>query len=150
MFTLCSHQNDTLKGHHVINGSCLCGTVKFQISGEPSSLSYCHCSRCRKSAGVFSAVLIGKADDLSITQGEDAIARFMPETDAKFERCFCQTCGTSLGDMASGDYYVVAASALDDDPKIRPTLHIHTASKPDWYEIVDDLKKFDGDYIPDA
>jgi len=133
----------------MINGSCLCGEVKFQISGEPSSLSYCHCSRCRKAAGVFSAVLIGKADDLEVTQGQDAIAKFKSGPDAKFERCFCQHCGTSLGDMASGDSYVVAASALDNDPKVRPVLHIHTASKPDWYDIVDDLKKFEGDYIPE-
>lgn len=134
----------------MINGSCLCGKVKFQITGEPFSLSYCHCSRCRKAAGVFSAVLIGKADDLLITQGLDEIVKFTPESGAKFERCFCKVCGTSLGDMASGDTYVIAASALDDDPKIRPTLHIHTLSKPDWYQIVDDLKKFEGDYIPES
>ena len=50
--------------------------------------------------------------------------------------------------MGAGDVYVIAASALDDDPGIRPTVHIHTASKPDWYEIDDDLEKFEGDYIP--
>ncbi|WP_162653722.1 GFA family protein [Lentilitoribacter sp. Alg239-R112] len=131
----------------MIRGSCLCGNIKFQISGEPYSLSYCHCSRCRKAAGVFSAVLIGKSDDLVITDGQDEIGKFKAGPDAKFERCFCKECGTSLGDMNSGDIYVVAASALDDDPKIRPSLHIHTASKPDWYEIDDDLKKFSGDYV---
>jgi hypothetical protein len=54
----------------MIKGSCLCGKVKFEISGEPSSLSYCHCSRCRKAAGVFSAVLVGKSDDLRVTEGQ--------------------------------------------------------------------------------
>ena len=133
----------------MIKGSCLCGEVKFQISGEPFSLSYCHCSRCRKAAGIFSAVLIGKADDLLITQGEEAIARLKPGSDWKYKRCFCRECGTSLGDMVTGDVYVIAASTLDDDPMMRPTAHIHTASKPDWYEIADDLKKFEGDYIPE-
>ena len=131
----------------MIKGSCLCGKVKFEISGTPSSLSYCHCSRCRKAAGIFSAVLIGKANDLQVTEGQDQIKKFKAGSDAKFERCFCKECGTSLGDMATGDIYVIAASALDDDPGIRPSLHIHTASKPDWYEIVDDLQKFKGDYI---
>ncbi|NRA86312.1 MAG: GFA family protein [Rhizobiales bacterium] len=133
----------------MIKGSCLCGKVKFQISGEPYSLSYCHCSRCRKAAGVFSAVLIGKADDLLITEGQAEIAKFSPGAEWKLERCFCKTCGTSLGDMATGDIYVIAASALDDDLTIRPTVHIHTESKPNWYEIVDDLKKFEGDYVAD-
>lgn len=134
----------------MIKGSCLCGKVTFQISGEPSSLSYCHCSRCRKAAGIFSAVLIGKAGDLLITAGDEEIAKFTARPDGKFERCFCRNCGTSLGDLSSGEIYVVAASALDDDPGIRPSLHIHTASKPDWYEIDDELKKFEGDYIAET
>ena len=133
----------------MIKGSCLCGDVKFQISGKPFSVSYCHCSRCRKAAGVFSAVLIGNVDDLQITEGRDEIARFKPGADGKFERCFCKKCGTSLGGLATGDVYVVAASALDDDLEMQPTVHIHTASKPNWYEIADDLKTFEGDYISD-
>lgn len=134
----------------MIKGSCLCGKVRFEISGKPSSLSYCHCSRCRKAAGVFSAVLIGKADDLRITEGQDQIKIFSPGSGGTIKRCFCKECGTSLGDMAAGDIYVIAASALDDDPGILPTLHIYTASKPDWYQIADDLKKFEGDYIPES
>jgi hypothetical protein len=137
------------KEYWMINGSCLCGKVKFEISGEPFSLSYCHCSRCRKAAGVFSAVLIGKAQDLQVTAGQDQIAKVPTGPEWNLGRCFCKECGTSLGDMATGNVYVIAASALDDDPGIRPTVHIHTGSKPDWYQIDDDLKKFEGDYVPD-
>lgn len=133
----------------MIKGSCLCGKIKFEISGTPSSLSYCHCSRCRKAAGIFSAVLIGNADDLQVTAGQEAIEKVPSTPESKLERCFCKECGTSLGDMVTGDIYVVAASALDDDPGIKPTVHIHTGSKPDWYQIDDDLKKFEGEYIPE-
>lgn len=150
---LCSNLLLFLRGENMIKGSCLCGAVKFEISGTPSSLSYCHCSRCRKAAGVFSAVLIGNADDLTVTSGQDHIitAPLPAETSSglKLERKFCKACGTSLGDMNSGDMYVGAASALDDDPGIKPSLHIHTKSKPDWYEIDDNLHKFDGDYVAD-
>jgi hypothetical protein len=131
----------------VINGSCLCGEVKFAISGRPSSLSYCHCSRCRKTAGIFSTVLIGKADDFHLVQGQDAIAEVKDRAQTKFQRYFCKKCGSSLGDMTSGEIYVVAASALDDDPGLKPSLHIHVASKPEWYEISDDLPQFEGDYV---
>lgn len=134
----------------MIKGSCLCGAVKFEIAGKPDSLSYCHCARCRKAAGLFSAVLVGKAGDLTVTRGQDNIARLKPGKDWRFARCFCRDCGTSLGDMVTGDIYVVAASALDDDPGIRPTAHIHTASKPDWYDIRDDVMQFEGDYVPDS
>lgn len=133
----------------MIRGSCLCGKVKFEILGKPYSLSYCHCSRCRKAAGIFSVVMIGKADDLKVTAGQDYIAKFLPGSQGKHERCFCKLCGTSLGDMATGDIYVIAASALDDEPELVPTFHIHVKSKPNWYQINDDLQKFDGDYIPE-
>jgi len=133
----------------MINGSCLCGKVKFEISGQPQSLSYCHCSRCRKAAGIFSAVLIGNADDLTVTKGHSQISKTPSDENWNLHRCFCKNCGTSLGDMTTGSIYVIAASALDDDPDIKPSAHIHTASKPDWYDILDDLQQFEGDYIPD-
>lgn len=133
----------------MINGSCLCGKVKFEITGTPDSLSYCHCSICRKTSGVFSAVLIGKAQDFQLIQGQEYISEVPTQPERKFRRCFCNNCGTSLGDMVTGDIYVIAASALDNDPGIRPTVHIHTASRPAWYDIDDDLKKFEADYIPD-
>ena len=132
----------------MIHGSCLCGAVKFEIAGLPQSLSYCHCSRCRKAAGVFSAVLIGKADDLTVTEGQEQLGS-PPKRDpsAVHNRYFCKACGTSLGDLATGDIYVVAASALDDDPGLRPIGHIHCASKPDWYDITDGLPQFESDYV---
>ena len=32
-------------------GSCLCGSVTFEVQGPPSAFRYCHCSRCRKASG---------------------------------------------------------------------------------------------------
>jgi len=133
----------------MIKGSCLCGSVVLEISSTPNSLSYCHCTRCRKAAGVFSAVLIGPVGDLTITGGQEQIARYEPEAPFVHQRAFCKRCGSSLGDLATDDgIYVVAASVLDNDLGLKPTVHIHTASKPDWYEIGDNLLKFESDYIP--
>lgn len=132
----------------MINGSCLCGAVAFEISGQPRSLSYCHCSRCRKAEGVFAAVLIGAAEDFHLIRGAEQIARIPPQAPWTHARAFCRACGSALGELQSGSIYVAAASALDDDPGLRPTAHLNVASKPAWYEIDDDLKKFDGNYTP--
>ncbi len=33
-------------------GSCFCGGVQFEVSGEPAGMGYCHCESCRQwSAG---------------------------------------------------------------------------------------------------
>lgn len=134
----------------MIKGSCLCGEIKFELSETPSSLSYCHCSRCRKSAGVYSAVVIGQAEHFKLLEGEDYIATHKAKGEGLHERKFCKECGTSLGDLITGSIYVVAASALDDDPKIRPMAHIHIASKPAWYDINDGIPVFEGDYIAET
>lgn len=105
----------------MIKGSCACGAVKIEIAGTPEVLSYCHCSRCRKTAG------------------------------AVYGRFFCGHCGSSLGDLGSKTgAYAITASILDDDPGLRPAGHIFTGSKPDWYEICDGLDQYDGDFpVPD-
>jgi hypothetical protein len=46
-----------------------------------------------------------------------------------------------------GAHAIVPAGALDDDPEVRPIVHIHTASKAPWYEIADALPQF-ADYPP--
>lgn len=131
----------------MIRASCLCGAVELAITGTPRSLSYCHCSRCRKAEGVFAAVLIGAADDLTIVRGEDRIRRIEPRPPWTHRRAFCGDCGSALGELHSGTVYVVAASALDDDPGLRPTAHLNTGSKPAWYDIPPGLKMFEGNYV---
>jgi hypothetical protein len=34
-----------------LKGGCLCGTVKYEVLGEPKRFYYCHCSGCRKVTG---------------------------------------------------------------------------------------------------
>jgi hypothetical protein len=41
------------------------------------------------------------------------------------------------------DRVSIPAGSLDDDPKIRPLVHLYAASKPSWYEITDGLPEFD-------
>src|SRR5436190_652026 len=38
-----------------IPGSCLCGAVRYVVTGEPLLARYCHCSRCRKARGAAHA-----------------------------------------------------------------------------------------------
>lgn len=131
----------------MITGSCLCGCVKFEIEGKPRSLSYCHCGQCQKSGGVFSAVLVGDSKSLTVI-GQENIVRHKPEEPWNYSPSFCKKCGSSLGELATDEgIYVVAVSALDNDPGIKPTAHLHTASKPPWFDIRDNQKQLDGDYF---
>lgn len=131
----------------VIRGSCLCGAVRFELTAPPLFMSYCHCSRCRKAGGAFAAIAMVRREGFNLLAGEAAIRQFEPEPPFKHVRSFCGTCGSPLGELL-GDHetFPVAASALDDDPGVRPVIHVHAASKPAWYEINDRVKQVPGDY----
>jgi hypothetical protein len=46
-----------------LKGSCLCGAVKYEVTGEPRRFYHCHCSRCRKATGT------GHASNLFLQPG---------------------------------------------------------------------------------
>jgi hypothetical protein len=42
-------------------GNCFCGAVKFEVSGQPMAMGYCHCDSCRHwSAGPVNAFHCGR------------------------------------------------------------------------------------------
>jgi hypothetical protein len=46
-------------------GSCFCGEVQFEVSGEPAGMGYCHCESCRHwSAGPVNAFTLWNPQSL--------------------------------------------------------------------------------------
>lgn len=127
----------------MIDGSCCCGAVQFRLLAQPSMMGTCHCSRCRK-VGASILVFVNK-DDLEWIAGKDQVQLFAPTAPYKYGRCFCKTCGTSLGEILSEeDSFPITANVLDTDPVVRNRFHEFVAEKPDWYSICDDAPQFDG------
>jgi len=126
-----------------IRGSCLCGGVRFAITGRPLWMNWCHCARCRKVGGMASVVI--RAEQFRWIQGRELVERYQPEPPFHLVRCFCRVCGSYLGEPeTNAKGFPIAASALDDDPEVRPVLHEYVAEKAPWYEILDGLPQFPG------
>src|SRR5262249_39919263 len=54
--------------NNVHNGSCFCGAVKFEVSGTPEGMGFCHCESCRSwSAGPVNAFTLWKPASLKVT-----------------------------------------------------------------------------------
>jgi len=74
------------------SGSCFCGAVKFQTSGEPAAMGYCHCTSCRHwSASPVNAFVLWKSDAVKVTQGADQVGSYSKTP--KSIRKWCKTCG---------------------------------------------------------
>jgi hypothetical protein len=122
----------------MIRGCCACGGVRFEID-EVRSLTHCHCTTCRKlTAATFATYAHVDADKFRFVGGEDQIARY--ESAPGSFRAFCRVCGSLVPGQAPYLKTIsVPAGLLDDDPKVRPRLHVFTSSKAPWWEITDGL-----------
>jgi hypothetical protein len=124
----------------MIRGSCLCGELRFEISGALSGASHCHCTMCRKAHGAaFGTYAAARAADFRVVSGEDRIARYC--SSAGIVRTFCARCGSTLHGLSESNPETVdiVLGVLDDDPGVRPASHIFVASKAPWHEITDRL-----------
>ncbi len=127
----------------MLNGSCLCGAVRYRVDGIIDEASHCHCSQCRKAHGAaFGSYGHVRHRDFTLLGGADAIARY--QASAHATRTFCRHCGSTLQWIPTRDagHFALALGTLDDDPGARPARHIFVGSKAPWYTITDDLPQF--------
>lgn len=126
-----------------LSGSCLCGAVGFELDAPPQYMTHCHCSRCRKTHGApFGTYAMAPVADFRISRGHGDIASYTAT--GSFTRPFCRHCGSVVSDGSAIDGVAgVPVGLFDDDPGVRALAHIFVASKAPWYEITDDLPRFD-------
>jgi hypothetical protein len=125
-------------------GGCACGAVRFEIDGPLAPIQLCHCSVCRKSNGAaFAANIPVATTAFRLTSGGDRLKGFQ-SSPGKW-RTFCGDCGSPLHSRLESLPQVlrVRAGGLDGPVASRPAFHIFAASKADWWEIDDDLPRYD-------
>ena len=127
----------------VVRGSCLCGDVAWEATGPLEFVSHCHCGRCRKAHGAaFATYAMVPEDRFRLVRGGERIVRFA--SSPGFVRPFCGRCGSTVpGGESRHGLVELPVGPLDDDPGARPVAHIFVASKAPWYDVTDDLVRFD-------
>lgn len=119
-------------------GSCFCGAVKIQVTGEPVAMGYCHCDSCRQwSAGPINAFTLWKPDAVTVVSGADNIGSYS-KTPASIRK-WCKTCGghlmTEHPTMGVTDVYAAILPELEFSPGV------HVNYQETVLEINDDLTK---------
>lgn len=124
-------------------GSCLCGKVKFTISGDIDNIIHCHCSLCRKAQGsAFATNANVKKKDFNFSEGENNLTAY-PASSTQ-NKYFCKTCGSPI--MSKNTEYPeiirIRLGTIESDISERPCAHIFTASKANWETICGDLPQY--------
>jgi len=127
-----------------ISGSCLCGSVKFEIGPPLSVFRYCYCSRCRKASGSAHAANIFVPErQFAWLAGEDKVNHFKLPGAKTFAVSFCTRCGTRVPhNIRERNEYLIPAGVLDDDPVAHPQNSIFWGSRAPWYVEPQEMPKF--------
>ena len=115
-------------------GSCLCGAVRYEITGSDGRFWHCHCGRCRKATGTGHAsnVLL-KPDKVEWRSGEELLKRYKVPDARVFAAIFCGECGSMMPRVAPDrSIAVVPAGSLDNDPGLTPEARIFHGSRAAW------------------
>jgi hypothetical protein len=125
------------------SGQCLCGSIRYQLAGEPNVVAVCHCADCRRSAGapMVSWAMFPEAA-FSLTKGE-------PKTfnsSGTAMRSFCADCGTGLfyrnAAMLPG-IVDIQSSTLDNPDALPPAVQIQTVERLEWMKHLHELPEFE-------
>lgn len=119
------------------HGGCLCGGVRYQVTGMLRDVIACHCSQCRKTSGHFVAATQVATEDLQLL--DSATLRWYRSSESA-QRGFCSRCGGNLfwrETAPDAQRTSIMAGTLDTPTGLRIVQHIYTADKSDYYEIDD-------------
>jgi len=116
-------------------GGCLCGVVRFVVTGQPVSVAWCHCQSCRRHSGAPVSVFAAfKRTAYVVIKGE--ITRFN-SSPGKW-RGFCARCGSTLtceGERSPETHFHVGA--FDQAASLLPTRHIFPEERLPWLHLAD-------------
>lgn len=124
-----------------IQGGCLCGAIRYEITLTNFIVDYCHCGICRRITGAPVSVFVSvPVVDFRYTQGQPTC--FMSSSHGR--RDFCDNCGSHLvfWDMHENQYAEVYLGSLDQPNRFKPTSHIWYSRKWDALDLNDDLIRY--------
>jgi hypothetical protein len=125
----------------VIEGGCLCGAVRYRVTGTDTARSLCHCRSCRMASGAPSvAWVVFRAADFAFVKGQPARFHSSPPV----TRTFCAECGTPLTYQSearpmSVDVTTITLDAADD---FAPTKEIWVQDRVSCECVNDELPQY--------
>jgi hypothetical protein len=127
-----------------IQGGCLCGAVRFELTARPTIAGYCHCTRCQRRTGTAASAQVRiDGTTFRMLAGEEHVGGWLPG-DGGLEKCFCRECGAHLFSRSPDRSSMsVRMAAFDSDPGVRPSYRQYVAYAASWEPLPDDgLERF--------
>ncbi len=117
------------------HGSCLCGSITFEVGGFGDQAANCHCTMCRKFHGAAYGTLVS-VSGLRWLSGKELLKDYVGVNGTV--RSFCTDCGSSVGFRlkdSSIENIELAISLFNDEIPVKIDAQIYTHYKANWVEL---------------
>jgi hypothetical protein len=126
-----------------LEGGCDCGSVRYRLASAPMFVHCCHCKWCQRESGASYALnAMIEADRVALLRGQLDIVD-TPSNSGKGQRISrCPSCRIAVWSNYAGPgdaIRFVRVGTLDEAFRIRPDIHIFTASKQPWVVLPPDM-----------
>jgi hypothetical protein len=129
------------------DGGCLCGAVRYRVSGEPMLVGFCNCTLCKRRTGSafgFSAYFDKRTVEMK--SGVLKTYEYRSDESGRWARTeFCLTCGTTV--TWTGELFPeargIAGGTFDDPNWIKPTVSGWARSALHWVVFPADVRVFE-------
>ena len=122
------------------DGGCLCGAIRYRVSGEAVAATLCHCRSCRRaSGGTNVAWAVFDNRQFKWLTGYPAAYSSSPG----IEWLYCKHCGSLVGYRRSSrpEHMDVTTGTLDDPELYPPTVEIWIEHRIAWEPLDPQLPK---------
>jgi len=118
------------------DGGCLCGAIRYRLTGQPLSSTLCHCRSCRLASGAPAvAWVVFPAEDVTLLHGRPATRHSSPQV----VRSFCARCGTPISyrHRDDPDHIEITTATLDHPERFAPAREIWLEHHIGWMALCD-------------
>lgn len=134
----------------VHEGGCLCGALRYAVTGDPLRISVCHCTWCQRRTGsAFSVEALFAEAQVRITGATGRYRSHSDESGRWLDLEFCPTCGVNIGftlEKLPG-HRMIDSGTFDDPGWISPERfdfrYVYLRSSQCWSRLPEGVEGFD-------
>ncbi len=121
----------------LMEGGCLCGAVRYEISAEPVIAGHCHCLDCRKASGAPHVSFAGFPDTAVKLTGVTKTYKTKGDSGMMSARGFCPECGSWITGHPESVPGIIAITiaTLDDPEQIKPQMRFYDKRRISWDSV---------------
>lgn len=117
-------------------GGCLCGNIRFTVTGNPNSPHTCSCKMCQRHSGSLTQVWVEFDRENVVWDGPGGRPQTWRSSDSS-SRSFCEKCGSTLGAIDDAPTVALALGTFDspNGKELQPKSHSYISKLPKWWSV---------------